>query len=218
MQIVTPPPTDTRNVTFAPVKMERQLHIRLANSQDSFQLTLVDGAEPASLALAVSARVGADRWYLTATADRNAPLVPLTAALTDGTSLVLHLPPAPHATSGADVALTPAAAAPSATMAAANSSTLRAPLLTSAIISETHVPSQARATSFHRSSTGSVVSQQLEGLERLNRLTTDLANERTLLAWVHLPRPATPLARLQRQIRRACNFVFRFRRRHSAAE
>ncbi|KAL1499863.1 hypothetical protein AB1Y20_012546 [Prymnesium parvum] len=100
----------------------RKLRISSAHGSLSFELLLLDGAEPAALAAAVAARAGlrpSDTFYLSAP-DDPAAVVPLTTALPDNLlHLCLHLsphravhPPPPAADAAPHAPHAPAAAPP----------------------------------------------------------------------------------------------------------
>lgn len=166
---------------------QRRLRVTIGDSTETFEVLVHSGCEPQALALAVAARAGVppDGFFLTSSAGRGGAVVPLSATLADGTAVVLHrtaavaprptISPANNHTSdrpnerppqsiqgGAPVAMQPEA--------------LCAPLLSPSTRGSL---SRGAGVVF-----GQVENRQLEGLERLSRLTTDLANERTLLAWV----------------------------------
>ena len=170
-------------IAITPAPQSRKLRITVHETSTSFEVALFDGVEPSALRFAVAARAAlADSaFFLTTSADRSGAIVPLSTALPDGTALVLHRStPAnaalPHAQ--------PSAASPAA------AGTMITPLLSAGLSDQPTVdaasasaegqdgrpPAQRRSMSFGHT-------HQLEGLERLSRLTTDLANERTLLAW-----------------------------------
>jgi uncharacterized membrane protein YidH (DUF202 family) len=170
----------------------KTLHMTVCETLDSFDVAIYEGVEPHALSLAVAARAQFDDFFLTATHNRDGAVVPLSGSLPDGSSLVLHRAgPLVH-----DAMPSPPASPPPTSTSAA------APLLA---INNTPFgqagdaespptqPIQPPPSPPRRQSTFSSlgfswpqnrdVSEQLNGIERLNRLTTDLANERTLLAW-----------------------------------
>ena len=185
----------------------RTLRITVADSLEKFEIAIHDGVEPAALHYSVQARASLPQagFFLTASSDRAGAIVPLSSALPDGISLVLHRatpsndasyhqhPPSPPSQSQPQ----PQPVAAAATSASATSGTM---LLTPLLISDSATSAPAAAPppaaadsrlagGAHRripSFGGSIAAaqtNQLEGLERLSRLTTDLANERTLLAY-----------------------------------
>lgn len=190
-----------------PLPPHQTLHITVCDSLAAFDVAVFDGLEPSALRAAVAARacVPEGGFYLTASTDRTATVVPLSAAL-GGVSLVLHrAPPASHAEAArrspkeddaaesllSDRSDSPgqpsrAKSTPALTRASSSIDPLRTPLLGN----ESATPAGGAASDRWRVVRqaglfgGRRVENQLEGLERLSRLTTDLANERTLLAWV----------------------------------
>ena len=170
-------------IAIAPAEaaQPRKLRITVYETSTSFDVALFDGVEPSALRDAVAARAAlADSaFFLTTGADRSGAIVPLSTALPDGTTLVLHRS-------------TPGNAAPPHAVPSAASLTVAGTMLTpllpagstsagpeASASAEGQAPSQRRSLSFGYGQQ----THQLEGLERLSRLTTDLANERTLLAW-----------------------------------
>ena len=155
--------------------------------RETFEVVMHEGVEPSALRYAIAARASLPEsdFYFTASSDRAGAVVPLSASLPDGTHLTLHR---------SSIAATPGPA--SAVVPAATSGTMCTPLLSSASSSaggtaSTQAPGDAAseaarpaASAHRRQASFAGVPNQLEGLERLSRLTTDLANERTLLAWV----------------------------------
>lgn len=139
----------------------KRLAIRIASSGELFHLALIPGTEPAALSAAVSGRVGLSGFYLTED-EPNGIVVPLTSTLPDGTSLVLHAFSASsmNPISRVDHQIP-------VVVRSGSGSSLREPLL-----SNSSVPPEAKSET------------PLQGLERLSRLATELANERTLLAWI----------------------------------
>lgn len=171
----------------------KTLRITDADTLETFDVLLFPETEPAALALAVSARTGVESatgFFLTAKSDPKSAVVPLSCSLADGASLVLHRirprqqrqqqPPQPAAVSHSDVRESAALATSTST-----SSALSEPLLSrAASINGPPAAAPGGTPPPLRRGTTNMVSNQLEGLERLSRLTTDLANERTLLAWM----------------------------------
>lgn len=139
----------------------RTLHVTAAASGKRFDVALVGGAD--ALTQAVAARSGVAKFYLTAQRSPDSMLVPLTAELPDGSQLTLHAVSEPSEPAPAARARAAAPAAPALTRAVTTSS---------ALISTAELQRQG------------AYDKVLTGLERLNRLSTDLANERTLLAWI----------------------------------
>ncbi len=168
--------------------------ITVAATDEAFELSLL--GEPAALIACVVARSGVSSFFLTASPSRSAAVVPLSASLPAGTALTLHRA-APLGTNQPQAA--PAPLANGSVQAAYTAGlTLATPLLAGASSSSStaaggpqpSVPSDLAREAGTRSPRTLVrereakMDGQLEGLERLSRLTTDLANERTLLAWV----------------------------------
>ena len=168
----------------APAIVFRTITLRPAAAADrSIDIALFDGAEPASLANAVAARLGCDAngFFLTAGQSPSSPVVPLSSALPDGMQLTLHYRGAPPPS--------PAAASINSTVPAASCSLVtpydevagrlggeqpaRRGMLRRLLTSEQKRASEAQSTE-----------AVLDGLQRLTRLNSDLANERTLLAWI----------------------------------
>ena len=69
---------------------KRTLKIVTADSLSTFDVAVLDGVEPAALRAAVAARAGVPElgFFLTASNERAAAVVPLSAVLRDGTTLV----------------------------------------------------------------------------------------------------------------------------------
>lgn len=178
------------------------LKITVAATGETFEVSLVAGTEPAALAHAVGARSGAgdSGFFLTATAARSGAVVPLSATLPSGTSLTLH-----SAQRAAEPAASVSAAASAPPLEPRSGSSCTTPLLaaapngaaaatSAATSSRDEAPAEAersptrlrRFSSFGGGFGGGSLKElnQLDGLARLNRMTTDLANERTLLAWI----------------------------------
>ena len=181
--------------------------LTISAAGDSFDLAVYPGTEQAALAAAVASRAGcaADDFFLTASASRYGPVVPLSAALPDGIALTLHMrelscappspPPSPAAAGSA--ADQPSAAVAPADFDAAHH--LAAPLL--AVTPSINAPpvgappaqrSGSRSNtspSLFRSSSRREggVEESITAMERMNRMTTDLANERTFLACARRP-------------------------------
>ena len=190
----------------------KTLKITIADTLQSFDVATFDGLDATALKFAVAARARVQDFYLTASTDKAGAVIPLSPALADGTALVLHRvvsvepytapSPSPHQHNNGN------SSAPAATG-------LMLPLLPEgapASDASSAAPAAAatnRSSSFglfgnRRSQSFGTAAQreQLEGLERLSRLTTDLANERTLLAWfgpASRPfEPASPTSRSRR--------------------
>ena len=176
----------------------KTLRLTLAATREDFELLILPSMEPSALALAVAARAGVEStasFYLTATQDPKGAVVPLSCSLAAGTSLVVHT----RMSGAVQRFSTAASVTDQPTRSAPETSTLTTPLLAPGAGSINAPPQQASASlpasspsavpsPVHRGassgSVGGAVVNQLEGLERLSRLTTDLANERTLLAWI----------------------------------
>ena len=132
----------------------RTVHITVASSGKRFEVALLGQSD--ALTQAVATRSGANKFYLTAQASPDALLIPLTADLPDKSQLTLHA--ISNEPAASEPAISPAPAAARA----------RAPV----------------APELQRQMTTGTYDKMMTGLERLNRLSTDLANERTFLAWV----------------------------------
>lgn len=172
-----------------------------------FEIAVFEGVEPAALRSAVAARASLSdgAFYLTMSTDRAGVVVPLSAAIPDGTTLVLHRTAVAAGvvssplTSALPAHVTSSTTAPQPSSA---SGSMLMPLLVDASNTnssncngsappaveslEQEDTCAAAPSSSHRRSLSFARgggSNQLEGVERLTRLTTDLANERTLLAW-----------------------------------
>ena len=175
----------------------KTIRITDADTLETFELLLLPDTEPAALALAVSARAGIESttgFFLTAKSDPKGAVTPLSCKLGDGTSLVLHRvrrnivqqrqqQPATLAAAAAAVASDVRQSAV-LTTSTSGSSALSEPLLARAASINGPPPAATDSPPPLQRGATSMVSNQLEGLERLSRLTTDLANERTLLAWM----------------------------------
>ena len=175
----------------------RSLHISDHDTCATFDVALFDGVEPAALTHAVAARAGIDarEFFLTATADRAGAIVPLSSALPNGMRLVLHRScPAGRSDGVSSPPPSPPDASAMPGCQETNGSTT-APLLSGSGPSGFPInapppasggapPARSRLAGITGGfSHTRTMENQLEGIERLNRLTTDLANERTLLAW-----------------------------------
>ena len=144
-------------------------------------IALFDGAEPASLTNAVAARLGCDAngFFLTAGQSPQSPVVPLSSALPDGLQLTLHYRGAPPPPSPAAASINSAASCSLVTPYDEVAGRLggeqpaRRGMLRRLLTSEQKRASEAQSTE-----------AVLDGLQRLTRLNSDLANERTLLAWI----------------------------------
>ena len=171
----------------------KTLRITVADTLQSFDVATFDGLDATALKFAVAARARVQDFYLTASTDKAGAVIPLSPALADGTALVLHR-----------VVSVEPYTAPSPSPAQHNNGNSSAPAATGLMLpllpegapasdASSAAPAAAatnRSSSFglfgnRRSQSFGTAAQreQLEGLERLSRLTTDLANERTLLAW-----------------------------------
>lgn len=201
-----------------------RISITVEGGGERFELALFPGTEPAALVAAVSSRTGLEACEFFCTiGSRDAPVVPLAAALPDGTALTLHAcapaaalaapPPAAESVSSSRVQRTPRglpprgySGHPTDSLAADSHeeppvTPLAAPLLPSSGSINGGQAAEARGgldcltTPFlavrpsfwragsKRDAAADAVSNQICELERMNRMSTDLANERTLLAW-----------------------------------
>jgi uncharacterized membrane protein YidH (DUF202 family) len=198
----------------------RLLRLTDADTEEAFEVYVLPKMEPAALVQAVSARLGhTNGFFLTTTSNRQGAVVPLSAELPDGCSLVVHKATQPRAASnGASdsfqqrqerlpssgsgskpeatnsmtqpLLLQPCGCINEAATSSSRPMGFDAPghldsgveaMPADAMAAAASTPPGRRA--HPQGSIGSSVSNQLQGLERLSRLTTDLANERTLLAW-----------------------------------
>lgn len=155
------------------------LRVTVRRTGESFELAVYDGMEPAALVQAVASRAGcsaASDFYMTA--GSKAAVLPLSASLPDGMELTLHMvadiertPPAPSLLTG-----------PSETTPNDSEAGGAVPLLARRpAVAPSAEPATIELPKVEKQTT---MQKQLDGLERLNRVSTDLANERTLLAWV----------------------------------
>ena len=153
----------------------RRLAVTVATTGVQFDLIAYPGMEPEALAIAAAARAGCPlhQLFFTIGTDATSPVIPLSSALPDGTELVLHRHPAPAASTVTLTDSKPTTPLPG---------TLTTPLL-AATTSSRHA-GQASETVNSHTCDAVTAAQLLSGSERLSRLTTDLANERTLLAWI----------------------------------
>ena len=165
----------------APSIVFRTITLRPAAAADrSIDIALFDGAEPASLANAVAARLGCDAngFFLTAGQSPSSPVVPLSSALPDGMQLTLHYrgaPPPPPAAASINSGASCSLVTPYDEVAGrlGGEQPARRGMLRRLLTSEQKRASEAQSTE-----------AVLDGLQRLTRLNSDLANERTLLAWI----------------------------------
>ena len=169
----------------APSIVFRTITLRPAAAADrSIDIALFDGAEPASLANAVAARLGCDAngFFLTAGQSPSSPVVPLSSALPDGMQLTLHYRGAPPPPSPAAASINSAVSGASCSLVTpydevagrlGGEQPARRGMLRRLLTSEQKRASEAQSTE-----------AVLDGLQRLTRLNSDLANERTLLAWI----------------------------------
>lgn len=141
------------------------LRLTCAETSEAFEIELYEGLDSAALAHAVSARTGYHRFWLTKTTNRSGAVVPLSPSLADGTALVVHCADAPQKS----VPNQRCHGTVHTNTTTSTSNGMHAPLLPLAASSINSDPRPPLPP--------------LEGLERLSRLTTELANERTLLAW-----------------------------------
>lgn len=178
---------DTSTMATRSESARATVAITVSATGETFEVEVFAGAEPAALSRAVGARSGAgeDGFFLTASAARSGAVVPLSSSLPAGTALTLHrVQPCAAPTAGA-------AGGPPSARGVGTSSSCTTPLLqashavsingsapagSSSRVSFSSAPPTASGAELQR--------DQLDGLERLNRMTTDLANERTLLAWI----------------------------------
>ena len=179
----------------------KTLRITDADTDETFDIYLFPNSEPSALAMSVCGRAGISSmsgFYLTSNADPNGACVPLSCTLMENMSLILHRSKVERHRSNATTASASAmsttheqpntAASPLAMdrplTPSATSFGMSEPLLShmNPVISGSS-PDSSAPPPIRRSGT-THVAQQIEGLERLSRLTTDLANERTLLAWI----------------------------------
>mmetsp|Transcript_106890 Transcript_106890/g.307410 ORF Transcript_106890/g.307410 Transcript_106890/m.307410 type:complete len:256 (-) Transcript_106890:316-1083(-) len=148
---------------------------------DSCGLSLYEGAEPASLNCAVDAffNLGGVPFFLTLVGSPS--VVPLSAALPPGVTLQLHLARPRGSTSPrlAQRAMSPAAS--SATPAAPV--TLEMPMVGQAAGADATCPVSFEARSNFMAESMAKVAAATESIDRFSRLSTDMSNERTLLAW-----------------------------------
>mmetsp|Transcript_109727 Transcript_109727/g.310416 ORF Transcript_109727/g.310416 Transcript_109727/m.310416 type:complete len:275 (-) Transcript_109727:68-892(-) len=149
-------------------------------------LVVIDKMEPGALAQALVGRfrLGAAPFYLTS--EDGAHVVPLSSALPDGLTLVLHRSSEPalsvlcldaagrsQASEAPDVAGDPDNLPPNL---AWQVGTLEEPLL---------LGERVRSrTASHDSTCSREIETLVQKFDRMSRLTTELANERTLLAWI----------------------------------
>eukprot|EP00434_Breviolum_minutum_P001262 symbB.v1.2.001107.t1/scaffold59.1/size365495/11 len=182
----------------------RALTMRLAGDERSFQVLVYDGCCADALQKAVAARVAApaDAIYCTFTPEANGPVLPLSPALvsqvSDSQVLTIHisrpslLPPVvepPQATStSSHLRQSEDALSSTSPMDAVSSPTMQ-PLrkINSAGVLQNAGNSYAsylRMSRVRWETFTQQTDQLVTAMERFNRLATDLANERTLLAWL----------------------------------
>mmetsp|Transcript_42514 Transcript_42514/g.92388 ORF Transcript_42514/g.92388 Transcript_42514/m.92388 type:complete len:292 (-) Transcript_42514:11-886(-) len=182
----------------------RCLRLRLAGDDRDFQVLLYDGCCSDALQKAVAARVAAlpETVYCTLTPEADGPVLPLSAALaaqlSESQVLTVHIsrpmvPPVEAAPFAANSRQSEAAAAMEVQSNASSTQ------LENVAMSPTNPMHKVNSTGLLQS--GSYVSylrmnrvrwenftqqtdQLVTAMERFNRLATDLANERTLLAWL----------------------------------
>ena len=176
---ITPDAQKFGELTMAATPTITALRVTVQRTGESFELAVYAGMEPAALSQAVASRAGcsgASEFYMTA---GKAAVLPLSASLPDGMELTLHhvadigAPPAP-----------PLQVGPSETTPNDSEAGGSVPLLARRPVVAPSADPAAIGMPKRQESACTAVEKQLDGLERLNRVSTDLANERTLLAWV----------------------------------
>ena len=183
MQVGSPPAQRSLRISFADLAMS------------PIDVAIFENVEPSALRAAVASRVSlADSgFFLTLSTERSGMVIPLSASIPDGTALVLHR----TVLTEVDAVAPPPAMAMLQPTPPTIAGTMLTPLLVqppnrepinSSVVAPASEPMMLEASSSSSRSAPSahrpeVVSNQLDGLERLSRMSTDLANERTLLAW-----------------------------------
>ena len=167
----------------------RTLHVIVCETGEPFDVATWDGLAHAELQGAVAARGGLcpASLYCTFARDRRGPVAPLSASLPDGATLYAHGAPARRTTSrgggrparGDGDAAPPAARKASDERATAEYFALGDDAEAPAPRESPRAPSDDDDDADRQS-----VAAQLTAVERFSRLTTELANERTLLAWI----------------------------------
>jgi len=180
---------------------------------------LVEGAEPTALQQAVAARAGcASNDFFLTTSARDEMVIPLSSVLPDGTELTLHLTTRPieiaqgHSPERHDsraLGENNRSGAPNRSDLSSHvvkfsedrghsqagergkGPSLSEPLLEEVVFS---LPSDRQGEKDTYSSDKELQTEMLTSMERFGRLTTYLANERTLLAWVRTCLAATRTA------------------------
>ncbi|CAE7029660.1 unnamed protein product [Symbiodinium natans] len=165
----------------------RLLWLRSADGQQAFQMALYDGVDCASLHRAVAARVGAseDAIFCTSTPEATGPVVPLSAALLhaglpEDFLLTVHVNEKPG--HSFPVNSLQSDEAPKAAAGAPEAQRLEAVQRVGSAGSS--YTSLLRMSRVRWENFAQQTDEIVTAMERFNRLSTDLANERTLLAWI----------------------------------
>ncbi|CAJ1403506.1 unnamed protein product [Effrenium voratum] len=167
----------------------RFLRFRVAGESGTFQVAVYDGVCADSLSRAVAARaaVPQEAFYCTATQEADGPVVPLSAALVaaipDTVVLTVHMkvtpvPTPPVRAFHSSMDLPTITEPPMTGQVFGPKSREEAPLHTCT------VPLLRMNRVQQLETLSQQTGQMVTAMERFNRLATDLANERTLLAWI----------------------------------
>eukprot|EP00928_Gymnodinium_smaydae_P036729 TRINITY_DN25628_c0_g1_i1.p1 TRINITY_DN25628_c0_g1~~TRINITY_DN25628_c0_g1_i1.p1 ORF type:complete len:313 (-),score=43.42 TRINITY_DN25628_c0_g1_i1:82-963(-) len=188
----------------------RLLRIKAAECGSDFEVALYDGVSADALMQVVAARVGAPvgSVFLTSTPDYSGPVIPLSAALPEGLELTVHRFRQPDAAfsprqrvrrdpdngDAKQRLISEVQRAASGHVTLGGEQPLDVPLLDpeSRPAAGSADPQQEGSISMtarsRQHSVESLAAQQADqfvtAMERFQRLSTDLANERTLLAWI----------------------------------